>query len=174
VGIDQVVTALRSQNLAAPVGQVNAPLEQRAIRLEGRLERPEDFGQLVVGQRNGQLIALGQVADVEAGAAEPKSAALFNGMQAIGLDIVKSREFSTTAVSDRIRTRIAGLQKTLPPGTRIEIVRDAAVRVRNSVRNVADALFVGAFLTVLVVFLFLNSWRSTVITGLALPVSVLT
>jgi HAE1 family hydrophobic/amphiphilic exporter-1 len=173
VGIDQVVNALRSQNLAAPVGNVNSPLEQRSIRLEGRFERPEDFASLVVAQRNGQLITLEQVATVEAGAAEPKSSALFNGKQAIGLDIVKSREYSTTAVADGVKKRIAQLQQTLPPGTRIEIVRDAGARVRNSVRNVEEALVEGAVLTVLVVFLFLNSWRSTVITGLALPVSVL-
>jgi HAE1 family hydrophobic/amphiphilic exporter-1 len=173
VGIDQVVNALRAQNLAAPVGAVNNALEQRSIRLEGRLEQPEDFNSLVISQRNGQLITLGQVASVEAGAAEPKSAALYNGVAAIGLDIVKSREYSTTAVADGIRARVAELQKTLPPGTSIKVVRDAGVRVRASVRNVEEALIEGALLTVLVVFLFLNSWRSTVITGLALPVSVL-
>src|SRR5881394_253970 len=174
VGIEQVVNAVRAQNLAAPVGQVNSALEQRSIRLEGRFEHPEEFNQLVIAQRGGQLITLGQVAIVQAGAAEPTSAALFNGTQAIGLDIVKSREYSTTAVADRVKARIAQLQKTLPAGTRIEIVRDAGTRVRNSVRNVEEALVEGALLTVLVVFLFLNSWRSTVITGLALPVSVLT
>src|SRR5438270_10718285 len=173
VGIDQVVNALRSQNLAAPVGNVNSPLEQRSIRLEGRFERPEDFASLVVAQRNSQLITLDQVATVEAGAAEPKSSALFNGKAAIGLDIVKSREYSTTAVADGVKKRVEQLQHSLPSGTRIEIVRDAGTRVRNSVRNVEEALVEGALLTVLVVFLFLNSWRSTVITGLALPVSVL-
>ena len=174
IGIDQVVNAVRAQNLAAPVGQVNTALEQRSIRLEGRFEHPEEFNQLVVAQRGGNLITLGQVANVEAGAAQPTSAALFNGRQAIGLDIVKSREYSTTAVADLVRARIAQLQKTLPTGTRLEIVRDAGDRVRHSVRNVEEALIEGALLTVLVVFLFLNSWRSTVITGLALPVSVLT
>jgi HAE1 family hydrophobic/amphiphilic exporter-1 len=174
VGIDQVVNAVRAQNLAAPVGQVNSAMEQRSIRLEGRFEHPEEFNQLVIAQRGGALITLGQVATVEAGAAEPNSAALFNGTQAIGLDIVKSREYSTTAVADLIKARIDELQKTLPSGTRLEVVRDAGVRVRNSVRNVVEALVEGAVLTVLVVFLFLNSWRSTVITGLALPVSVLT
>jgi len=173
VGIDQVVNAIRSQNLAAPVGNVNTPLEQRSIRLEGRFEHPEDFNALVIAQRNGQLITLDQVATVEAGAAEAKSSALYNGRQAIGLDIVKSREYSTTAVADGIKKRVAQLQQTLPTGARIEIVRDAGTRVRNSVRNVEEALVEGALLTVLVVFLFLNSWRSTVITGLALPVSVL-
>ena len=174
VGIDQVVNAVRAQNLAAPVGQVNSAMEQRSIRLEGRFEHPEEFNQLVIAQRGGSLITLGQVASVEAGAAEPNSAALFNGTQAIGLDIVKSREYSTTAVADLVKARIDQLQKTLPSGTRLEVVRDAGVRVRNSVRNVVEALVEGAVLTVLVVFLFLNSWRSTVITGLALPVSVLT
>ncbi len=173
VGIDQVVNAIRAQNLAAPVGNVNSALEQRSIRLEGRLDHPEDFSALVISSRNGQLVTLGQVADVEAGAAEPLSAAFFSGRQAIGLDIVKSREYSTTAVADRVRARVDSLQKQMPQGTRIEMVRDAGVRVRASVRNVQEALIEGALLTVLVVFLFLNSWRSTVITGLALPVSVL-
>jgi hydrophobic/amphiphilic exporter-1 (mainly G- bacteria), HAE1 family len=174
VSADQVVGALRAQNLAAPVGQVTSSLEQRTIRLEGRLDTPEDFLQLVVAQRNGELIRLGQVADVEAGHAEPKSAALYQGQEAIGLDIVKAREYSTTGVSDAVRRRVAELQKTLPAGTRLVAVRDAGTRVRNSVRNVEETLVEGALLTVLVVFLFLNSWRSTVITGLALPVSVLT
>src|SRR5256714_7157751 len=174
VGIDQVVNAVRAQNLAAPVGQVNSALEQRSIRLEGRFEHPEEFNQLVIAQRGGQLITLGQVAMVQAGAAEPKSAGLFTARQLLGLDIVKSREYSTTAVADLVKARIAQLQKTLPAGTRLEVVRDAGDRVRHSVRNVEEALVEGALLTVLVVFLFLNSWRSTVITGLALPVSVLT
>lgn len=174
IGIDQIVSALRAQNLAAPVGNVTTTLEQRSIRLQGRFDRAEDFASMVIGQRNGELIRLGQVATVTAGAAEPKSAARYDSVQAIGLDIVKSREYATTAVSDGVRKRVAELSKTLPPGVGIQMVRDAGVRVRNSVRNVEETLVEGALLTVLVVFLFLNSWRSTVITGLALPVSVLT
>src|ERR671920_507404 len=76
-------------------------------------------------------------------------------------------------VSDRIRERVAEIQKRLPNGTKLELVKDAGVRVDHAVKNVEEALIEGALLTVLVVFLFLNSWRSTVITGLALPVSVL-
>ncbi|MEO5816744.1 MAG: efflux RND transporter permease subunit [Gemmatimonadaceae bacterium] len=173
VGIDQIVSAVRSQNLAAPVGRLTSDLEQRTIRLAGRLEHPEEFERIVVAQRGTQLIRLGELADVSADVAEPTSTALYSGAQAIGLDVVKGKENSTTAVSDAIRARVAELQKTLPAGTRIAFVRDAGVRVTNSVRNVNETLIEGAALTVLVVFLFLNSWRSTVITGLALPVSVL-
>jgi len=173
VGIDQVVGALRAQNLAAPVGQVTGPVSERPIRIEGRLQQPEEFAQLAVATRAGTSIRLGEVATIEAGAAERRSAALYNGREAIGLDIVKSKGYSTTTVSDAIKARLPALRATLPKGTTIEIVRDAGTRVRNSVRNVQEALVEGALLTVLVVFLFLNSWRSTVITGLALPVSVL-
>ena len=173
IGIDQVVSAVRAQNLAAPVGRVNGALERQVIRLDGRIEHPEEFASIVVAKRGNGLVRLGEVADIEAGSAESTSAAFFNGTRAIGLDIIKSREASTTAVSDGIRERMAELQATLPPGTRLEMVRDGGTRVRNSVNNVEETLFEGALLTVLVVFLFLNSWRSTVITGLALPVSVL-
>jgi hydrophobic/amphiphilic exporter-1 (mainly G- bacteria), HAE1 family len=173
VGVDQVVQALRAQNLAAPVGRVSGALAEQTIRLEGRLDDPEDFRGIVVATRNGAPIRLEQLANVYAGHAEPRSAALYDGRGAIGIDIVKSKGYSTQAVADAVKARLGSLQRALPRGTRIEIVRDAGERVRNSVRNVEEALVEGALLTVLVVFLFLNSWRSTVITGLALPVSVL-
>ena len=173
VGVDQVVGALRAQNLAAPVGQVTTPTTEQTIRLEGRLENPQDFLGLVVTQRAGRAITLGQLADVEAGNAEPRSAALYSGRAAIGIDVVKSKGYSTAFVANGVKKQLATLRPTLPAGTRIEIVRDGGVRVENSVRNVEETLFEGAILTVLVVFLFLISWRSTVITGLALPVSVL-
>ena len=173
VSVSEVVQALQLQNLAAPVGRVTGALEERSIRLKGRLERPEDFLQLVVSERNGQLIRLGQVADVRDGTEEPRTLALYNGTEAVGIDIKKSQGYSTTDVSDRIRDRVEEIRETLPPGTSIELVKDAGTRVEAAVDNVIEALIEGALLTVLVVFVFLNSWRSTIITGLALPVSVL-
>jgi HAE1 family hydrophobic/amphiphilic exporter-1 len=173
VSVAQVVQALQVQNLAAPVGRLTGDLDERTIRLRGRLDTPADFKRLVVSERNGRIIRLGDVADVTDGAEEPRSAAFYNGEQAVGIDIVKSKGFSTTAVADDIRQRVEQIQRRLPSGVTLQIVRDAGVRVENSVANVQSALVEGAALTVLVVFLFLNSWRSTVITGLALPVSVL-
>ncbi|HYO16642.1 MAG TPA: efflux RND transporter permease subunit [Thermoanaerobaculia bacterium] len=173
VSISQVVSAVQSQNLAAPVGRVEGDLTEEAIRLRGRIERPEDFEQLVVGERGGRLIRLGQVADVTDGTAEQRSLALYNGELAVGIDVTKSKGASTTSVANAVKREVEEIRGTLPPGVHLEVVRDAGERVHNSVRNVEHALVEGAILTVLVVFLFLNSWRSTVITGLALPVSVL-
>jgi len=173
ISVGEVVGALQAQNLAAPVGRVNGDLQERTIRLQGRLEGPQDFENLVITERNGQTIRLGQVANAIDGTQEQRSIALYNGVEGIGIDVVKSKGYSTTDVSSKIRKQVDEIQKTLPPGVKMDIVRDAGKRVADSVRNVEEALLEGAFLTVLVVFVFLNSWRSTVITGLALPVSVL-
>jgi hydrophobic/amphiphilic exporter-1 (mainly G- bacteria), HAE1 family len=173
IGVGQVVQALQSQNLAAPVGRVNGILDERTIRLQGRLEGPQDFMNLVVAERGGQIVRLGQVADAIDGTQEQRSLALYNGVEAVGINVVKSKGYSTTEVSAKIRAKVEQIQKTLPAGVKIDIVKDAGQRVQASVRNVEEALLIGALLTVLVVFVFLNSWRSTVITGLALPVSVL-
>ena len=173
VSVGQIVQALSLQNLAAPVGRVTGALDERAIRLKGRLENAQEFKQLVVAERNGVATRLGDVADVRDGTEEPRTLALFNDKEAVGIDVKKSKGYSTTDVSDKIREGVAQLQPTLGAGTKLELVRDSGTRVDRAVKNVEEALFEGALLTVLVVFLFLNSWRSTVITGLALPVSVL-
>jgi HAE1 family hydrophobic/amphiphilic exporter-1 len=173
IGIAQVVQALQAQNLAAPVGRLTGDLDERTIRLRGRLDTAEEFAQLVVSESEGRVVRLGDIADVTVGTEEQRSAAVFNGEEAVGIDIVKSKGYSTTAVADDIRAEVARIQQRLPQNVSLRIVRDAGTRVENSVDNVKEALLEGAVLTVVVVFLFLNSWRSTVITGLALPVSVL-
>ncbi len=173
LSVEQVVQALQAQNLAAPVGRLNGQFDERTIRLLGRLEKPADFTRLPIAQSQGRIVRLGDVADARDGTEEARSAAVFNGEKAVGIDIKKSKGYSTTQVAERIRKQATEIQKTLPQGVSFRVVRDAGTRVADSVRNVQEALVEGAALTVLVVFLFLNSWRSTVITGLALPVSVL-
>lgn len=173
IGVSQVVQALQLQNLAAPVGRLEGDLDERTIRLKGRLDAPTEFAQIVISESAGRIVRLGDIADVRDSTEEPRSAATFNDEPAVGIEIVKSRGYSTTAVAAQVRTKVADIQKMLPAGVTLRVVRDGGVRVENSVASVEEALLEGALLTVLVVFLFLNSWRSTVITGLALPVSVL-
>jgi hydrophobic/amphiphilic exporter-1 (mainly G- bacteria), HAE1 family len=173
VSVSQLVAALEAQNLAAPVGKVNGSLDERAIRLKGKLDTPEDFLALVVAQKNGRPIRLGEVATARDGTAEPTSAALYNGRDAVGVMVKKSKGYSTSQVSAEVLSKVAAIRATLPKGTRLDVVQNSGDHVDRSVENVEEALVEGALLTVLVVFLFLNSWRSTVITGLALPVSVL-
>ncbi len=173
VTVPQVVQALQAQNLAVPVGRIGGSLDERTIRLKGRLEGPQDFAQMVVSQRGGQLVRLGDVAIVKDGTEEARTLALYNGKDAVGIEITKTKGYSTTAVSEQLIEKVDQLLPTLPGDVQIQVVKNSGIRVENSVDNVKETLIEGAILTVLVVFLFLNSWRSTVITGLALPVSVL-
>ena len=173
VSVPQVVAALQAGNLAVPVGRVTSALDERTIRLQGRLQSPDDFMQLVVSERNGRVVRLGDVATAVDGVEEQRSLALYNGRDAVGIEIKKTNGYSTTAVAEAIFKKVEELRPTLPKGAQFDVVKNKGTRVENSVNNVRDALVEGALLTVLVVFLFLNSWRSTVITGLALPVSVL-
>jgi hydrophobic/amphiphilic exporter-1 (mainly G- bacteria), HAE1 family len=173
VSVDQVVQALQSSNLAAPVGALTTELKERTIRLQGRLEDPAQFEAITVAGANGKLVRLGDVATVKAGTEEQRSLALFDTKQAVGIDILKADGTSTTAVSKAVNKRIEDIRANLPEGAELTIVADAGERVAHSVEDVEKTLLQGAALTVFVVFLFLGSWRSTVITGLALPVSVL-
>ncbi|HEX7238879.1 MAG TPA: efflux RND transporter permease subunit, partial [Longimicrobiaceae bacterium] len=173
ISVGQVVQALQTQNLAAPVGRLEGGLDERTIRLRGRLETPVDFAQLVVAQAGGRVVRLGEVAAVRDGTEEQRTVALFSGQEAVGINITKAQGYSTTAVSEQVRNKVEEIKKALPKDVDFQVVQDAGERVESSVSNVQETLLEGAFLTVLVVFLFLNSWRSTVITGLALPVSVL-
>ncbi|HEX9952077.1 MAG TPA: efflux RND transporter permease subunit [Rubricoccaceae bacterium] len=172
----QVVQAVQGQNLAAPVGRLNGAATEQTIRLEGRIQDVESFYRIPVGRGNGgRAVYLGEVATVEDGAEEARTLALYNGREAVGVDVVKSSDASTTTVANQIIARLDRLEAagTLPAGTQLDVVRNSGTRVAASVNNVVETLIEGLFLTILVVFVFLNSWRSTVITGLALPVSVL-
>jgi hydrophobic/amphiphilic exporter-1 (mainly G- bacteria), HAE1 family len=173
IGVAQIVSVLGAENLAAPVGRLTGNFDERTIRLRGRLEGPLDFEQIVVGKSGDKIVRLGDVADVKDGSEEERTAALYEGARAVGIDIKKASGYSTTDVSERVNAEIARLRQTLPAGVRLEVVRDSGVRVAESVGDVQESLLEGAALTILVVFLFLKSWRSTIITGLALPVSVI-
>jgi HAE1 family hydrophobic/amphiphilic exporter-1 len=135
LGVTDVVQALAQQNLAAPVGSLNADAQERAIRLKGRLDDAQDFERLVVAERGGKVVRLGQVANVLDGTEEQRTAAAFNGKEAVGIDILKAKGYSTTQVSDEIHQRVAVLEQRLPPGAKLEIVQDAGQRVSRAVRR---------------------------------------
>ncbi len=172
VSVTEVVAALRIQNTTAPVGKVRGVLEDQSIRLVGRIQSPAEFEQIVVRRRGNELLRLGQVASVKDDFAEQTSFSTRNGLPNVGLSITRSREASTVSVATEVRKLTEQIGKTLPPGTTLQITRDGGEEAQNSLNNVIHALVFGAGLTVFVVYIFLNSWRSTLITALSLPTSV--
>ncbi len=170
---EQVVAAVRGENQAQPVGTVRAADRELVVQIDARLERPEDFGRLIVARKNGVPVRLEQVARVADGAQEVDSLALYNGQRTLLLTVQKSQDENTIQVIDGLNATLRQMNAQLPPGVRLEPILDASRPIRVSVANVRSTLIEGAVLTVLIVFLFLNSWRSTVITGLTLPIALI-
>ncbi|MBM3287545.1 MAG: efflux RND transporter permease subunit [Candidatus Eisenbacteria bacterium] len=173
VTVPQVMGVLRAENMEVPAGRLELGPDEKLVRVAGRIEEPADFNKLIVDVRGGAPIRLGDVASTIDDAEDVRSAALLNGAPAIGIDIRKVSGANTVEVAERIKARAETLRQGLPPGVDLTVVRDNSTWIRDSVEDVKMTIILGAILTVLVVFVFLNSWRSTVITGLTLPVSVI-
>ena len=170
---DQVASAVRNENQELPLGTIRSPQQERVVQIDARMQRPEDFSRIIVTRKNGTAVTLGQLANVNDGAQEIDSLALRNGERTLLLSVQKSQDENTIEVVDGLVRAIAAIQPELPPGVRLEPILDASRPIRVAVDNVRRTLIEGAVLTVLIVFLFLNSWRSTVITGLTLPIALI-
>ncbi len=173
MGVDEVIAGLQSENVNTPLGRLNRNNSEYPLRISGKPEVVDRFKTMIIGQRNGRPVMLSEVAEVNDGIEEQRSLAFVNGVQAVSLDILKQSGANTVGVVELVKKEISKLQNELPPGTKIEMVRDGSIMIRDSVRDVQETLILGGILTILIVFLFLNSWRSTVITGLTLPISVI-
>lgn len=174
VGIGQVVSALNQENMNLPAGSIRQGREVTSIQVEGRIQSIDEFLRLIIGRQGGQPVYLGDVATIVPGVAELTSLALLDDDQALAIDIVKTQGANTVEVAERVNQEIKKLEQELArDGVHIEVVRDNAKPVEQSFHTVRNMMFEGAILAVVIVFLFLNSWRSTVITGLTLPISII-
>lgn len=176
ISMDQVLNAVRNENQELPAGAVRALANEQMVQVQGRLKRPKDFERIVVVKRGGHAVMLGQIARVVDSQQEQDSLAMFNGQRTLALDVIKAQGQNTIEVADGLKKIIKDLQPTmdaLHPGIKLEVIKDGSRQIRVGVENVRRTLIEGALLTILIVFLFLNSWRSTVITGLTLPVSLI-
>jgi hydrophobic/amphiphilic exporter-1 (mainly G- bacteria), HAE1 family len=173
VTVDQVVAAVRSENQELPMGAIRSLEQERVVQINARLLRPEDFREIVVARKAGTAVKLWQVANVVDGPQEVESLALYNGQRTVLLSVQKSQGENTIEVVDGLNKALADAASVTPPGVKVEVNRDNSRSIRISVANVKRTLIEGAALTVLIVFLFLNSWRSTVITGLTLPIALI-
>ncbi|HEX4870662.1 MAG TPA: efflux RND transporter permease subunit [Moraxellaceae bacterium] len=173
IGVEQVMAALKRDNAELPAGTVSLGTQERVVEIAGRLRDPGDFRSLVVAVRGNSSITLDQVATVLDGEQEAQSLALLNGKRAVSVDVVKMSGANTIAVVDSLRAQMDMLRDLLPAGVEMVAVADSSRSIRASLDDVQKTLVEGAILAVAIVFLFLASWRSTVITGLTLPIALL-
>ncbi len=181
VGVDEVIAAVRAANRDLPAGSIRHGNREQLVRVEGRIPDPAGFGRIVVAtrgsaqylQQGGLPIHLDQVAEVLDGEAEPDSIARLDGKPSLSLNIFKVQGSNVVEVGHGVQEAVRELTGRLPPDVRFVTVQSNAEQIEAQLDRVRETIVEGAALTVLIVFLFLHSWRSTVITGVTLPISVI-
>ena len=173
MGINDLITGLKGENVNTPLGRITKDKAEYPLRIDGKPDLPDDYRTMVIAHKNSRPIRLEEVALVTDGVEERRKLALINGQQAIGLDIYKQSGANQVQVVDNVKKVVEKLKNELPQGVEVALVRDASIMTRQSLADVEETLLVGGILTVIIVFLFINSWRSTVITGVTLPISVI-
>src|SRR5436190_2630918 len=173
VTVAQVADAVRTQNVELPGGRVDEATRELTVRTMGRIVQPSQFNDLVVGSRGTYSVKLSDVGYAEDGSEEPRTEARLNGQPAVTLVVSKQSGQNTVAVADAVKERLLEIQKTLPPGFKTQVVGDQSILIKASIEAIQTHLIEGSILAAIVVFVFLWSFRSTVIAGLAIPTSLI-
>ena len=173
LNIDQVRGALAAQNVEVPGGRVDQGTRELSLRTLGRVERPEDFADIIVANVGGTPVRIRDIARVEDGVAEPRSLARLDGTPAVLLEVRKQAGTNTLEVIRRVKARVDQLKSNLPADFQISYAADQSTFIEGSFYAVQEHLILGGFCAGLVVLLFMRSWRSTLIAALAIPTSII-
>jgi HAE1 family hydrophobic/amphiphilic exporter-1 len=167
-----VEVALAQQNLSVPGGQIETGPKSLSLRVQGRVDDVAKIGRIVIKESQSHPTRIGDVARVDDGVEEPKTSASEDGKESVVLSVRKQSGQNTVAVVDAVRARLTELQKSLPSGCELRVVRDESASIRTSVNAVKEHLVLGAVFAAVIVLIFLGNWRSTIIAALAIPVSI--
>jgi hydrophobic/amphiphilic exporter-1 (mainly G- bacteria), HAE1 family len=173
VGVDQVIAAIQAANQDLPAGSISRDAQEQLVRVEGKIKDPRGFERIIVANQGGAPVYLHQVADIVDGEREEQSIARVDGMRSVSLDIFKVQQANIVEVGEGVDEAVAELKSRLPSDIQIRTIWSNSEWIQGSLDRVKATVLEGAALTILIVFLFLHSWRSTIITGLTLPISVI-
>ena len=173
IGIDQVINTLKTENTQIPTGTLKQSSKEVVVEIQSKIINPIDFGNLIVAQKNGAPIYLKQLAQVEDTQAEQTTGAFLKGKSAVSIDILRSADTNVINVVDGSYKVLDQIKTQLPEGTSLQVVADSSKSIRATIKDVARTIIEGAVLAVIIVLLFLGSFRSTIITGLTLPIALL-
>lgn len=170
--VQDVQAAVRSRNVEIPAGRIESERREFTVRSLGELKTPEEFSNLTVSNRDGQLVRLSDVAQVELGPANDRSTLRFRGISAVALGVVRQSRANLIQISDNIISELPQVREALPPGVSLDVAYDGATFVRRSIQEAQETLVLAAILVVAIIFIFLRNLRATIIPGLAIPTSI--
>ena len=168
-----VEQALRSQNVEIPAGRVEGTDREFTVLPQTDLQTPEEFGNVILGESNGYLVRLKDVARIELGAQQERFRARYNGVNAVPLGITKQAVANPLEISEALEALIPQIQRTLPEGLQLDIAFDSTIFIEKSIEEVYKTVIEAVLLVVVVIFLFLRSWRATLIPLVTIPVSLI-
>jgi multidrug efflux pump len=173
VTVQDIEDAIRRQNVELPSGRIESNMREFTVRTESGLRTAQQFRNIVLREQDGYLLRLGEVAKVQLGAEDERTEQRINGVTAIGLGIIRQSKANAMDISNGVNATVERLQSSLPTGVRMEVSYDQSKFISQSIYEVFHALTVALALVIGVIFLFLRSWRATLIPAIAIPVSVI-
>ncbi len=173
VGVDEVVRAVQAANMDIPAGRVEQGPSEQLVRVEGKIKDPAGFRKIIVARRAKGPVYLSEVADIVDGEREADSFSRIDGKPGLSINVLKVQDANIVEVGAGVKAAAAELSKALPPDVKLQITYADVDFIEKALQGVKITIVEGALLTVFIVFLFLHSWRSTIITGLTLPISVI-
>lgn len=168
-----VVAAVRAQHVQIPGGRTAEPGLERTVTLLAEAAQVSELRDLVVASPAGHPVRLRDVATIHDGPAEARSLAMLDEQPAIGMIVRKQSGANTVQVAEAVNEWLGEYQAQLPPGSRLQVVSDNSKFIKNSIESVKHDLLLGGILAVVVVLVFLRNWRSTLVSAVALPTSVI-
>ncbi len=169
----EIASALAAANADQPVGLISDKTQDALLRVEGRVRDPRQFENLVVARRGNLSLTLADLGQLVEREREPDSIARINGRRGINFNVFKQQDANIVAVGEATQKAMEEIRKVLPPDVELRLINANSDFVKRSLTGLRHTLVEGALLTVAIVFLFLHSWRSTIITGLTLPIAVI-
>ncbi len=169
---EQVQNIIQAQNINYPLGNIESGKKIYILRTVGEYEELDEIRNTVVGSNRGVPILLSQVADVRSAASEQTSISRTNGAPSIWGFVQKRTDANTVNVANAVVEQLDAIAEDLPPGVQIDVLFNQAEFISRSVRSTAETLVMGAILAVIILFLFLASFRSTLYMAVAIPITV--
>lgn len=172
LALSDIVQLIQAENVSVPSGRITEEAADIPVRVVGEYRSVEEIADLRLFLTDGQVVRLGELATIREGFEETRQVARYNGEPAISISIQKRSDANTVTTAAGVLRELDAIRAELPPGMALTVVRDGSEFINDSIKDVLSNLLIGILLTTAVLFLFLHSWRGTIIAAAAMPVTI--